>query len=109
IVQDLWPSALSSTALPQSVAHHYVLPCASFAEKEGTFVNHAGLAQAIQWAIAPPGDARPDGQIFLDLMERRGLIHAPTIRKEMAAEVAYFAALAQQEIGEQGMLLAQQS
>jgi NADH-quinone oxidoreductase subunit G len=100
IVQDIWPTSLSSATTTR-----YVLPGVSFAEKEGTFVNHAGLAQEIRWAIAPPGDARPDGQILLDLMERRGLVHAPTIRKEMATEVAYFAPLAGVEIGEYGVML----
>jgi NADH-quinone oxidoreductase subunit G len=100
IVQDLWPTVLSTAPTTR-----YVLPSVSFAEKEGTFVNHAGLAQAIHWANAPPGEARPDGQIFMDLMERHGLVNAAIIRKEMAAEVAYFAPLLQQEPGEQGVML----
>jgi NADH-quinone oxidoreductase subunit G len=87
IVQDILPS-------PASEAAHYVLPAASFAEKDGTFVNHAGLAQAIRWGIRPPVECRPDGQVFLDLLERRGLMHAATIRQELAAEVPYFAPLA---------------
>jgi NADH-quinone oxidoreductase subunit G len=100
VLQDIWPSALSTASTTR-----YVLPGVSFAEKEGTFVNHTGLAQRIQWAIAPPGDARPDGQIFLDLLERRGLIHAPTIRKEMAAEVPFFAPILDKELGEHGVML----
>jgi NADH-quinone oxidoreductase subunit G len=98
VVQDLWPS-------PASAVAHYVLPAVSFAEKEGTFVNHAGLAQAIHWAVAPPGECRVDGQVFLDLLERRGLVHAPTIRAELAAEVPYFAPLVGQDLGEYGVLL----
>jgi hypothetical protein len=65
----------------------------SFAEKEGTFVNHAGLAQMIHWAVAPPDGCRADGQVFLDLLERRGLVHAPTLRAELAREVPFFAPL----------------
>ena len=83
----------------------YVLPAASFAEKDGTFVNHAGLAQAIHWGVTPPGECRTDGQVFLDLLERRGLVHAPTLRKELAAEVPYFAPLAAGDIGEYGVKL----
>ena len=60
----------------------------SFAEKDGTFVNHAGLAQAIHWAVRPPGMLDTDGQVFLDLLERRGLMHAPTMRQELAARGA---------------------
>ncbi|HEX5272028.1 MAG TPA: molybdopterin-dependent oxidoreductase, partial [Gemmataceae bacterium] len=99
-VQDLF-------ATPASDRAKYVVPAASFAEKDGTFVNHAGLAQAIRWGATPPGECRPDGQVFLDLLERRGLAHAPTLRKELAAEVPYFAALASGEIGEYGVMLQQ--
>jgi NADH-quinone oxidoreductase subunit G len=98
VVQDLFPSAASARA-------KYVLPAASFAEKEGTLVNHAGLAQAIHWAIRPPQHLRTDGQLFLDLMERRGLLHAPTLRAELAREVPYFAPLAQGDLGEHGVFL----
>ncbi len=97
IVQDILPSPVSAVA-------QYVLPGVSFAEKDGTFVNHAGLAQAISWGVAPPEDARADGQIFLDLLERPGLVHAPTLRAELAKEVPYFAPLAQ-DPGEYGVSL----
>jgi NADH-quinone oxidoreductase subunit G len=95
VCHDLLPSLVSNFA-------HYVLPGASWAEKEGTFVNHAGLAQAIYWGVVPTSEVRTDGQVFLDLLERRGLLHAPTLRKELAAEVPYFAALAGGDPGEYG-------
>jgi NADH-quinone oxidoreductase subunit G len=101
VVHDLLPSPASEVA-------HYVLPAASFAEKDGTFVNHAGLAQALHRAVRPPADVRSDGQVFLDLMERRGLIHAPTLREELAKEMAYFADLPG-DLGEFGMRLNQQT
>jgi NADH-quinone oxidoreductase subunit G len=97
IVQDLF-------ATPASAVAQYVLPAVSFAEKDGTFVNHAGLAQAIHWAVRPPRGAHTDGQVFLDLLERRGLWHAPTLRLELAAEVPYFAAL-NADPGERGIRL----
>ncbi len=97
IVQDLFPS-------PASALAKYVIPAATFAEKDGTFVNQAGLAQCIRWGIRPPNGVRPDGQVFLDLMERRGLVHAPSLRAELAREIPYFAALAQ-EPDDQGVLL----
>jgi NADH-quinone oxidoreductase subunit G len=97
VVQDLFASPLTETA-------RYVLPASSFAEKDGTFVNHANLAQATHWAIRAPGAHRTDGQIFLDLMQRRGLIHGPTVRKELAAEVPFFAPLAG-DLGGQGIVL----
>ena len=73
--------------------------------KEGTFVNHAGLAQAMHWGVTPTGECRTDGQVFLDLLERRGLVHAPTLRKEMAGEIKYFAPLAGGDLGEYGIPL----
>ena len=71
-----------------------MLPAGSFAEKDGTFVNHAGLAQAIHRAIHSPGEAWPDGRILMELAERRGLFHAPSLRQELAKEVPYFARMA---------------
>jgi NADH-quinone oxidoreductase subunit G len=87
IVQDLAPTAISAAAA-------VVMPAAAFAEKSGTFVNHAGYAQPLTWAVTPTGECRTDGQVFLDLMERRGLAHASTLRKELAADVRFFASLA---------------
>jgi NADH-quinone oxidoreductase subunit G len=97
IVQDLFASPISSMA-------KYFIPAATFAEKDGTFINHAGLAQCFHWAIRPPDGVRPDGQVFLDLMERRGLVHAPSLRAELAREIPYFAALAH-EPDDQGVSL----
>jgi NADH-quinone oxidoreductase subunit G len=98
VVQDLLPSPVSGFA-------HFVLPGASWAEKDGTFVNHAGLAQALHWVATPAGECRTDGQVFLDLLERRGLVHVPTLRAEMAAEIASFAPLAGGDPGEYGIPL----
>jgi NADH-quinone oxidoreductase subunit G len=98
VVHDLFPS-------PAGAAAHYFLPAASWAEKDGTFVNYKGLAQALHWAVHPPGECRTDGQVFLDLLERRGLVHARSLRAELAREVPYFAALGKEELGPQGELL----
>jgi NADH-quinone oxidoreductase subunit G len=100
VCQDLFAS-------PASAVARYVVPATSWAEKDGTFVNHAGLAQAVQRAVVPPGEIRTDGQVFLDLLDRRGLVHAPTLRKELAAEVAYFRPLAGGDLGEYGIQLDQ--
>lgn len=98
VVQDLFASAATAHA-------KYVVPASSFAEKDGCFVNHANLAQAIHWAVRPGQLGRSDGQIFLDLMERRGLLHAETLRQELAKEVPYFAGLASGKLGELGIRL----
>jgi NADH-quinone oxidoreductase subunit G len=98
VVQDLFANAATSVA-------KYVLPASTFAEKDGCYVNHANLAQAIHWAVRPGLLARPEGQIFLDLLGRRGMLHAPTLRQELAKEVPFFAALASGDLGEHGVRL----
>jgi len=98
IVQDFFRSPLLSTA-------SYALPATSHAEKNGTFVNHAMLAQELHRSIRPPQDARGEGQIYLDLLDRHGLIHMPTIRAEMAMEIPFFAALADAKLPENGVKL----
>ncbi len=98
IVQDLTAGAISESA-------KYILPAASFAEKDGCFVNHANLAQAIHWAVRPSGLGRTDGQVFLDLLQRRGLLHAETLRQELAAEVPFFAPMKDGVLGDNGVRL----
>ena len=98
VAHDLLPSPVSEMA-------RYVFPAATFAEKDGTFVNHADLAQAIHWAVSPPGKCRTDGQVFLDLLERQGLVYAPTLRKELAEAIPYFAPMAGGDLGEYGIRL----
>ena len=100
VCHDILPSPVSKFA-------HYILPGATFAEKEGTFVNHAGLAQAVRWGVTPTGECRTEGQVFMELLQRRGLVHAPTLRKELAGEIKYFAPLAVGDLGEYGIPLEQ--
>lgn len=98
IVQDLFESPTSNVA-------KYVLPAAGFAEKDGTFVNHAGLAQAIRRATRPPQNLRTDGQVYLDLLERPGLVHAASLRQEMAKAIPAFAAFGTGDLPENGVFL----
>jgi NADH-quinone oxidoreductase subunit G len=98
IVQDIFPSPASQRA-------RFVLPSGSFAERDGTFVNHAGLAQELHRSIRVPGEARPDGRLLWDLAERRGLYHAASLRCEMSRKVPQLAALEGGDLGEQGLLL----
>ena len=94
-VMDILPNSLTDAA-------HVVLPGASFAEKEGVFVNANGLAQQIKPAIKPLGDARTDARILMHLAGRLGLYHPPTLRKEIAAAIPMFACLASGDLGEFG-------
>jgi len=99
IVQDIFPSPLSNRA-------DFVLPSASFAERDGTYVNHSGLAQAAHGAIRCPGDARADGRILMELSERKGLFNAMTLRKEIGRTVPTLAALSVGDLGDYGVTIA---
>jgi NADH-quinone oxidoreductase subunit G len=96
IVQDIFPSPLSERA-------DVVLPSASFAERDGTYVNHSGLAQAAHGAVRSPGHARSDGRILMELSERRGLYNAMAIRKEIGKAIPALLALAAGDLGEHGV------
>jgi NADH-quinone oxidoreductase subunit G len=98
ILQDIFPSAISERA-------DFLLSGGSFAERDGSFVNHAAVAQEINRAIRSPDGARPDGRILWDLTGRRGLFSAATIRKEMAEKIPAFAAFGQGVLGEYGVML----
>lgn len=99
IVQDIFPSPLSNRA-------DFVLPSASFAERDGTYVNHSGLAQAAHGAIRCPGDARTDGRILMELSQRKGLFNAMTLRKEIGRTVPSLTALSVGDLGAHGVKIA---
>lgn len=84
IVQDFLPSPIARKAT-------YVLPGVTSAEKGGSYVNFAGLIQMTDWAIRPYEAAHIDGQIFSDLLGRRGIYQAAAVVPELAAEVPFFA------------------
>ena len=50
-----------------------VLPGASFLEKSGTFTNGERRIQRVRKVLEPPGEARADWEILVDLMARTGL------------------------------------
>jgi formate dehydrogenase major subunit len=81
-VQDLF---LTETARYADV----VLPGASFAEKDGTFVNTERRIQLSTRAVEPPGNARGDLEIIIDLSNRVGLptpfANAAEVMDEIAA------------------------
>jgi NADH-quinone oxidoreductase subunit G len=102
VAQDILNSPLAKAAA-------VVLPGASFAEKDGMFVNHAGLAQMIRRAIRCPAEGYTDGRIFMELAGRGGLFNARVVRQEMAREIPYFTPLAAGDLGEYGVRLEQPS
>ncbi|MGZ6792822.1 MAG: molybdopterin oxidoreductase family protein, partial [Mycobacteriales bacterium] len=66
VVQDLF---LTETAALADV----VLPAATWGEKTGTFTNADRTVHLSEKAVEPPGEARPDLEIFLDYARRLGL------------------------------------
>src|SRR5207245_3947775 len=66
VVQDIF---LTETAYLADV----ILPATAFPEKTGTFTNTDRLVQLGRRALAPPGDARPDLAIIVDMARRLGL------------------------------------
>jgi anaerobic selenocysteine-containing dehydrogenase len=58
---------------PTSELAHLVLPAAIWGEKEGTYTNSERRVSKVNAAVQPPGEARPDFDIFLDLAGRLGV------------------------------------
>ncbi len=54
----------SAEDMKQTQTTVYRLPCAGFAEKDGTFVNSARWLQWKNIAVPPPGDAKVDQEIL---------------------------------------------
>jgi assimilatory nitrate reductase catalytic subunit len=58
---------------PTSEYAHLVLPAAIWGEKEGTYTNSERRVSKVNRAVAPPAEARPDFNIFLDLADALGV------------------------------------
>jgi anaerobic selenocysteine-containing dehydrogenase len=58
---------------PTSEFAHLVLPAAIWGEKEGTFTNSERRVSKVNRLVSPPGEARPDFDIFLDIAQRLGV------------------------------------
>ncbi|MFQ5813021.1 MAG: NADH-quinone oxidoreductase subunit NuoG [Anaerolineae bacterium] len=84
VVQDIF---LTETAKLADV----VLPAASFAETEGTFTNLAGRVQRLRGALRPPGQAKPDDQILIELAKVMGSELGYASAEEVMAEIARLA------------------
>jgi NADH-quinone oxidoreductase subunit G len=81
VVQDILSGKLSETA-------DVVLPAAAWAEKDGCWENYAGKIQPFEAAVPPAGDARREGDVFLNLLGRREPYNAAAIRREMGGVFA---------------------
>ncbi|AJF63716.1 molybdopterin oxidoreductase family protein [Streptomyces vietnamensis] len=63
VVQDLFRTETAQLA-------DVVLPAATWGEKTGTFTNADRTVHLSERAVEPPGDARPDLDVFLDYARR---------------------------------------
>jgi formate dehydrogenase major subunit len=66
VVQDIFPT---ETALLADV----ILPASAFAEKTGSFTNTDRMVQLGRAAVSPPGQARQDLWILVEMARRLGL------------------------------------
>jgi NADH-quinone oxidoreductase subunit G len=99
VVQDIFPTTLSAAAT-------HVLPATSSFEKDGTYLNHAGLAQTFGRAVRPPQEARTELQLAFDLLGRKGLVQPAVIRAELARAIPAFEGLAAKEMPATGLRFA---
>ena len=65
VVQDIFMTETAELA-------DVVLPAACFAEKDGTFTNTARRVQRVRKAVEPPGEAKEDSFIIIELAKRLG-------------------------------------
>ncbi len=102
VVQDIF---LNETCRYADV----ILPAACFAEKEGVFTNSDRRVQRVRKAVDPPGEARADWWILVELMKRAGLeqpdYQSPAeVYAEMASLAPKFAGISHDRIETEGGL-----
>jgi len=100
VVQELF---MTETAKLADV----VLPGASFLEKSGTFTNGERRIQRVNAVVNPVGNAKVDGQIIIDLMNRMGYeqadYDAETMLKEISQIVPFFKGVTWERLGINGL------
>lgn len=100
VVQDIF---LTETAQLADV----VLPAASFAETDGTFINTERRVQRVRKAVEPPGQAKEDWRILAELATRMGFPmqydHPAQVWDEMAAHTPIFAGISYERLEESGI------
>ncbi|MGD9896053.1 MAG: molybdopterin-dependent oxidoreductase [Candidatus Methylacidiphilaceae bacterium] len=100
----VWQGILSDKTYEKA---HWVLPGASFAEKDGTMVNRAGRVQRLQKAIPTPGRAKEDVWILRKLILALGGADigegGPEVFTKLAAATPSFQGLTWAGLGDQGL------
>ena len=80
VVQDIFPTETAWLA-------DVILPASAHAEKTGTFTNTDRLVQLGRAALAPPGQARQDLAIIVDIATRLGLAWPYTHPRDVFEEM----------------------
>lgn len=80
LVQDIFLTETGRLA-------HVVLPATCYAEKDGTFINTERRVQRVRKALNPPGLAREDSRIIMELSERMGYEMSCTSMEEVLEEI----------------------
>ena len=84
VVHDLF---LTETAALADV----VLPGVCYAEKDGTVANTERRVQRIRKAVNPPGEARPEVEVFCEIMTKMGYPISYNSTEEIMKEIASLA------------------
>ncbi|MBX3731315.1 MAG: molybdopterin-dependent oxidoreductase [Verrucomicrobiae bacterium] len=101
VVSDLLPNATTAAA-------HYLLPGCAHAEKRGTFVNGKGRLQRFLKAVEAPGDARPEWEFLLELVDgvgRGGIPNIETLFQRMTGSVPALSGIEWAALGDHGVTL----
>lgn len=88
VVQDLFPSPLTGYA-------NYVLPSASYAERDGSYVNYQDRLQSMEWSVRSPAGVWSEGWLLWRLHGKQGLYNARQALDQAAAAIPFFAAAAE--------------
>lgn len=80
VVQDIFMTETGRLA-------DVVLPATCFAEKEGTFTNTDRTVQRVRKALEPPGDAKDDMSVIVELSKRLGLEMPNTTAETVFGEI----------------------
>ena len=101
VLQDIF---LNETARFADV----IFPAACFAEKDGVFTNSERRVQLVRKGVEPPGEARADWEILVELARACGADwnynSAAEIYAELARDVPRFAGISHERITEDGGL-----
>jgi len=99
VVQDIFPTETAWLA-------DVILPASAFPEKTGTFTNTDRMVQLARRAVDPPGAARQDLEIIVDMARRLGLPwtceHPSEVFAEMRATMPSIAGISWERLEREG-------